>query len=218
MRRWAALLAGLALAGLLIGVLFLPGGILSGLGSYLAVADALRPVDVIHVLSGPDGNTAYALELYRQGYARYLFFSGGWCEGHQVFHGAWGRENAIAAGVPAERIGIDDSPTISTCQEAEALRRWIDSSPIPIRAVMVVSDPYHMRRAQWTFRQVLGEEVALVMAPVPFAQTAYRARWWTERNSAGAVGKEYVKMVYYLARYQYSRGWFKDWLASLNTD
>lgn len=217
MRRKTALLAGWVLTGFLI-VLFLPGGILSGLGDYLVVADELGPVDVIHVLSGPDSSTAHALRLYQQGYAADLFFSGGWCESHQVFHGAWGRQNAIAAGVPAEQIGIDDSPMISTYEEAEALKRWIDASPTPIRAVMVVSDPYHMRRAQWTFRQVLGKDVTLVMAPVPFGQTSDRERWWTDRASTITVGKEYVKMAYYLVRYKYSRGWFRDWLASLNTD
>ncbi len=216
MKKRAALSAGLALLGLLAAIFHETA--LTAVGSYLVTADRPQAVDVIHVLSGPDQNTAYAIQLYRQGYADYLFFSGGWCEGHQVFHGEWGRANALAAGVPAERIGIDDSPMISTYEEAEALKRWIDGAGIPVQAVMVVSDPYHMRRARWTFRQVLGEEVRLVMAPVAFEQSGYRRRWWTDRASAVAVGKEYGKLVFYLVRYKYSRGWFREWLASLNKD
>ena len=79
---------------------------------------------------------------------------------------------------------------------------------------IVVSDPFHMRRARWTYKRVLGDNIEVQMAPVPFEMTSYRRRWWTDQASRIYVQDEYKKVVYYILRYQISRGKFRDWLAS----
>jgi len=216
MKVLAYLALGLLCAGALVYLFREP--ILSAVGAYLVVEDRLRPVDVIHVIAGDDYRTEYAIQLYQQGYADYLFFTGGWCKTHGYYHGEWGRQLAVSRGIPEERVGFDDSAVVSTYQEAEGLKRWIDGAERPIRSVMVVSDPHHMRRARWTFRQVLGKEITLVMAPVPFGQAPYQRRWWTDGPSRKMVKDEYIKLVYSFVRYRLSRGALKDWLASLDTE
>lgn len=187
-------------------------------GDYLVVRGKLQPSDVIQVIAGGDYRTDYAIQLYQQGYGRQLFFTGGWCRSHNLYHGQHGRELAMEQGVPEEAIAIDETQVTSTYAEAVRLREFIAQSPTPIRSVIVVSDPYHMRRVRWTYRHVLGDEIRVQMAPVPFEQTPYQRRWWADTASQQYVRNEYVKLAYYLARYQLSWGPVREWLASLDVN
>ena len=212
-------ITGVVVILILSATLFLiHGAILSAVGDFLVVQDKLQPADVIHVIAGPDEQTDYAIQLYREGYGKRIFFTGGWCPFHKLWHGQHGRERALQSGIPSKAIAIDDSPVTSTYAEVMRLREFIDHSEALIQSVIGVSDPYHMRRACWTYRQVLGDKVALCMAPVPFELSPYKRRWWTDMGSRRMVKDEYMKIVYYYARYRFSRGWLKDWLASLDRD
>jgi uncharacterized SAM-binding protein YcdF (DUF218 family) len=206
---------GLVAAG---GVILFHERILLAVGDYLVVQDDLQPAGVIHVIAGEDYRTEHAIYLYQQGYAQTLFFTGGWCEYHHYYHGQHGKEVALAAGVSEQAIAFDDSTVTSTYAEAERLKAWVDQRPNPIRSLIVVSDPFHMRRAQWTYRQVFGNEVEILMAPVPAEQTPYQPRWWEDQRSKRYVRDEYQKMIYYIARYQLSWGKFNEWLVSLDDE
>ena len=209
-----------------IGLLILSGIILLvfherwliSLGSFLIVQDNLHSADVIHVIAGEDYRTDYALQLYKQGYAQTLFFTGGWCETHQYHHGKHAEERSLAQGIPSNAIAFDDSSVTSTYMEANYLKEWIAHSPTPIHSVIVVSDPFHMRRVRWTYKKVLGKSIGVQMAPVPFNWTPYRRRWWTDKISREYVRDEYGKLVYYILRYQISTGKFRDWLASMDRE
>jgi uncharacterized SAM-binding protein YcdF (DUF218 family) len=192
--------------------------ILMAIGDFLVVQSELHPADVIHVISGPDDRTDYAIQLYQQGYARQIFFTGTWCQRHQVNHAEHGKERAIERGVPTQAIAIDRSPVTSTYSETVKLKEFIAESQTPIHSVIVVSDPHHMRRARWTYRRVLGDQVSVQMAPVPFDVSRHQRRWWTDAASQRFVKNEYLKMAYYYARYQFGLGPLGEWLASLDRD
>ncbi len=188
------------------------------IGNFLIVEDTLRPADVIHVIAGDDYRTDYAIQLYKQGLGRTIFYTGGWCVYHNYDHGIHAEERSVAQGVPTSAIAYDDSKVTSTYMEAERLKDWIDRSPTPIRSVLVVSDPFHMRRAQWTYRKVLGNDIQVLMAPVPFEMTPYTRAWWTDPASGIYVRDEYEKLIYYVLRYQFSAGKFREWLVELDTE
>jgi len=192
--------------------------ILLAMGDFLIVQDDLRPADVIHVIAGSDYRTDYAIQLYKQGYGKQIFFTGGWCTLHDYYHGQHGQAYALEQGVPAEAIAFDDSEVMSTYAEVVRLKEFIAHSQTPIRSIMVVSDPYHMRRARLIYRWVLGERVRVWMAPVPFDLTPFQRHWWADEASRQYVRNEYLKIVYYYARYQLSWGPVRDWLASLDRD
>lgn len=191
---------------------------LSLIGNYLIVVDDRKPADVIHVIAGDDYRTDYAIQLYKAGDAPILFFTGGWCTMHQSDHGQHAKELSVAAGVPAEAIATDDASVMSTYAEAQRLKDWMDRSPRPIRSVIVVGDPFQMRRASWIYRWVLGDQVRVQMAPVPFAQTSYQRLWWKDHASQLYVRDEYEKLAYNLLRYRLSSGRFQEWLASFDTE
>jgi uncharacterized SAM-binding protein YcdF (DUF218 family) len=190
--------------------------ILLAIGDFLVVQDELHPADVIHVIAGPDHRTDYAIQLYKQGYGKEIFFTGGWCSIHMLYHGEQGRRRAIDQGVPPEAIAIDDSDVTSTYSEAVRLKEFVAASLLPIHWVIVVSDPHHMRRVRWTYQRVFGNSVSVQMAPVPFEQSPYQRHWWTDEASRRNVGEEYLKIVYYYARYQLTWGPMREWLASLD--
>jgi uncharacterized SAM-binding protein YcdF (DUF218 family) len=192
--------------------------ILLAIGNFLIVQDRLQPADVIHVISGLDHRTHYAIQLYKQGYGTYLFFTGGWCAEIQGVHADRSTQQSIEQGIPADAIGADAYQVTSTYQEAQRLKLWIDQSHTPIHSVIIVSDPHHMRRARWAYQQVLGKNVKLIMAPVPFEQTPYQQRWWKDAASRSMVRDEYVKTIYYYARYKFSWGPLKEWLAAFDTE
>jgi uncharacterized SAM-binding protein YcdF (DUF218 family) len=188
------------------------------IADFLIVEDTLYPADVIHVIAGDDYRTSYAIQVYEQGLGKTLFFTGGWCKTHQYNHGMHAKEIAIGQGVPPEAIAFDDSEVTSTYMEAEKLKEWIERNPYPIRSIIITSDPFHMRRVRWAYRKVFGDRIQLQMAPVPFDRTPYQHTWWKDQESRQNVREEYSKLTYYLFRYQYSWGVFKDWLASLDTE
>ena len=187
--------------------------ILLSVGDYLVIQDELKPADVIHVIAGPDDRTDYAIQLYKLGYAKQIFFTGGWCTFHGYYHGQHGAERAEAQGIEPESIAFDESRVTSTYDEAVLLKEFIARSPTTVRSVIVVSDPYHMRRARWTYHKVLGAAIDVQMAPVPFDATPYHRRWWMEETSRQYVRQEYLKLIYYFPRYQLRFGPLSDWLA-----
>jgi len=209
--------AAVGAGALFIGALLvLRERILVFAGDYLVINDSLEPADVIHVIAGPDYRTDYAIHLYLHGYGRMIFFTGGWCRYHKLYHGQHGTDRARAQGIPLEAIAVDESHVTSTYSEAIRFKEFAVHCQAPIHSVIVVSDPQHMRRARWAYRQVLGPEIRIQMAPVPFESSPYKRRWWTDAQSRAMVGSEYAKILYYYARYQFSWGPVTEWLASLD--
>ena len=81
--------------------------------------------------------------------------------------------NAVSCGrlskvFQPQSIGSDGSEVTSTYAETVRLRDFIDLSATPVRSVIVVSDPYHMRRARWTDEKVLGDRHRCTNGACPF--------------------------------------------------
>jgi uncharacterized SAM-binding protein YcdF (DUF218 family) len=190
--------------------------ILLAMGDFLVVRDTLKPADVIHVIAGEDHRTDYAIQLFRQGFGRTLYFTGGWCPFHNQNHGDRAKIRTLQQGVPLEVVAIDDFPVKSTYEEVLRLKKFMKQSQVSLCSVIVVSDSFHSRRARWTYRKILGEEVRVQMAPVSFELSPYKRDWWTDRASRQFLKEEYLKIIYYHLRYQLSWGSVKEWLASLD--
>ena len=216
-RRRYTMIAGITLVVVAGAFLFsCRESLLQAAGDYLVIQDNLHAADVIAVVSGPDDRTDYAIDLYQRGLGARLFFTGGWCDTIQGLHGERGKARALAQGVPEAAIAVDDTEVTSTYAEAVRLNAYIDALPTWVQSVIIVSDPYHMRRARWTYQRVLPQETNVQMAPVPFGLSPYQRQWWRDAASTQFVKDEYLKMVYYLARYQFSTGQIQEWLASLD--
>lgn len=186
------------------------------IGDYLVISDPLKPADIIHVIAGEDHRTIYGIKLYRDGYAKRLFFTGGWCEFHLEYHGAKAKRMAMQRGVPERAIVTDETTIASTYAEAVRLKFFIQNQPDHIASIIVVSDPHHMRRVRWTYRNVFGDHMKIQLAPVPFHLSPYWRQWWLQQETFLFVFHEYIKIPFYYMRYHLSSGRLQEWLAQLD--
>jgi uncharacterized SAM-binding protein YcdF (DUF218 family) len=116
-------------------------------------------------------------------------------------HDCGGRVARLARmGVGADRIEILPLSAPGTYGEALACRTF--AMQTHLRALLVVTSPYHTRRALATFNDVLddaGVQVGIQAASA--TSPADPARWWRAPYDRWYVAYEWLAMIYYATRY-----------------
>jgi uncharacterized SAM-binding protein YcdF (DUF218 family) len=97
-------------------------------------------------------------------------------------------------GVPPSATTLLRRRTFSTESEARTIARWACTAHV--RRLVVVTSPYHTRRARLILRQALGPGIELAMRPSR-AGAFSPARWWRVRRDAKFVLTEYQKLLHY---------------------
>lgn len=177
----------------------------------LVVSAELRRADALVVLSGSAAyieRTHRAAELFREGRAPVILLTddgqrGGWSQAEQ--RNPSFNERAAAElerqGVGRERIETLPGVVTGTHEEALRLREYAASRGL--RSLLLVTSPYHSRRAWWTLRRVFqgsGIEIGLDV-PARAEQTPPPALWWLYGRGWRQVPGEYLKLAYYWANY-----------------
>ena len=162
---------------------------------WLVVADPPGWADAAIVLAGdPDyERTNTAVRLFFDGQVGLLILTGG--EPGPGDSATSLRDVALRAGVPAERIRLEQVSR-STYGSMVAIQQMLGRERI--RSVVVVTSPYHQRRAFWTARRTLrGVEVRSRPAdPAGWKPDG----WWKTPWSRRIVLGEYAKLAYYILR------------------
>lgn len=162
---------------------------------WLIVVDPPRWADAAVVLAGdPDyERTKTAVRLLLEGLVGLLILTGG--EPGPGDSATSLRDVALRAGVPAEKIRMEQVSR-STRGSMEAIRPILEQERI--RSVVVVTSPYHQRRASWTARKTLrGVEVL----SRPAEPAGWRPEgWWKTRWGRRIVLGEYARLAYYVVR------------------
>ena len=168
---------------------------------WLGAGDRPQKADSILLLGGSFSLPFQAAELYRQGLARKIYVSAPAREDqHRLLDEAgiaFPREEDVVRqvllkrGVPASAIEYLGKDLISTAAEAEAARAlFAKGSP----RLLVVTSPYHLRRARMIFADALPAAdirmIATSYDPLPQA-------WWKNQNAARNVLLEVVKIAFY---------------------
>jgi uncharacterized SAM-binding protein YcdF (DUF218 family) len=115
---------------------------------------------------------------------------------HDCAHRA---ERLIADGVVGSRIRSVRLTQGGTYGEAVATRAFVTAHHLT--SVLVVTSPYHTRRALATFRTVLGPRIAIGIAPATATSPARPAWWWMSGYDRAYVGYEWAATVYYRFRH-----------------
>jgi uncharacterized SAM-binding protein YcdF (DUF218 family) len=112
----------------------------------------------------------------------------------------------VRRGIPPGRVHVVQVRVDGTYGEATACRDFVVQSGV--RRLLVVTSPYHTRRALATFRSVFaGTNVAVGV--VPAAQSpAQPDRWWAARYDRWYVRYEWVATLYYIGRHGISPALF----------
>lgn len=192
--------------GLFLLVVFIAAaiGTAAGLGyaaDWLSAGDRPQQAEAILVLGGSYSRPFQAADLYRQGLARRIYVSVPAREDHHRLLDEAGiafpreetvvREVLLKKGVPAGAIEYLGKDLISTAAEAQAARAlFAKGAP----RLLVVTSPYHLRRARMTFADALPAAdirmIATSYDPLPQA-------WWKDQTAARHVLLELAKISFY---------------------
>ncbi len=145
--------------------------------NYHHVGHTLTKADCIFVLGSMDTRVAeYAADLYLEGYAPFILFSGGFGNfttgvfkkpEAEIFAGI-----AIAKGVPADAILIENKSS-NTQQNIEFSRALLSERGLEPNTFILVQKPYMERRTFATFKNFWPEkEFVVTSPPVPFDECA----------------------------------------------
>jgi uncharacterized SAM-binding protein YcdF (DUF218 family) len=179
--------------GLVVVAVVVVGGIV-GIGYFLSPQDQLRHADLIVAISGGETpeRTREAVLLYREGYAPRLLFSGAAADRSGPSNAAAMRSDAISQGVPANAILIEEDSTTTTENAADAAP-IIHS--INAHTIILVTSPYHQRRASLSFHEILGPSVTIINHSA--ADSVWRkSTWWRQPATIELTFSELQKTLY----------------------
>ncbi len=167
----------------------------------LNVEEDLHPVEVIVVLAGglkPDGSPSigtrervnYGVFLFKKGLGDYLIFSGGakvndQLEAEQMYR------LALNEGVSPE-AGIKEAQSSSTYENAIYTKKILSQYNIEGKIILVTS-PYHMRRALACFKK---QGIKALPAPVRKSEI-YTYGFYQSFRNLRLLMHEFLALVYY---------------------
>lgn len=203
-RRFGVLVALLLL---LAGVAFLGRGrLLAALGGFLVVRDPPARADAVLVLSGEPAERVWeAADLLREGFAPRIVLTTPVALPARAGLERLGirlpaepdlaRQVALGLGVGPEAVLQVPATVESTEAEALAARAWFRAHGW--QRVIVVTSPYHTRRARRLFREVFGA-AGIEALVVPSRHGRFRAEdWWRDRSNVRDLIVEYQKLLFY---------------------
>lgn len=169
------------------------------LHDFLDVGKSPRPADCIFVLSGRQERKAYGVKMWRFGYAPQLILSVGrfeWRKFRELNLESDGGLESCVAGIQPQRrhffVRLDRQGAscvavragrLGTRSEALALAQYLKD--LPVRSLLIVSSPVHLRRAALAFRRIFrrsGVRLTFVATPerLPLESGEARALVWSE--------------------------------------
>ena len=163
-------------------------------GRFIYKKDELKPADVIVVLAGEDNERVeYGAYLFRQKWARKnrIIMAGG----PAVWIYSWAslmKEHAEYIGIQSKDILLEDQSR-TTAEDAkytkEILRKY------GYRSIILVTSPYHSKRAFAIFQKVMGKDIYIISAPVENSWFKFE-EWWKRRRDRSIVLNEYSKFLW----------------------
>lgn len=150
----------------------------------LVVSVPMSHADAIVVLGGePLARPLEAARLYKEGVATRVFVTGAGDAGEC-------KRVLMGAGVPAKAITLENKST-TTYSNATLLKPFLEEAKV--RSALIVTSPFHTRRALATFRKVIPS--------ITFGVTDASIGWWSRPQGRGDlnrfVGLEFLKTAEY---------------------
>jgi len=164
-----------------------------GIGYYLSPQQAPQKADAIVVVSGGQttSRAAKGIELFREGYAPNIIFSGAAIDDGPSNAYAM-REQALDAGISKDNIFIDEISQ-NTYENAVNSKKILDSQKA--KKIILVTSPYHQRRANQTFRSVLGPDYEVIGVSA-FDDRWSKSQWWRRGFPLFITFSELWKLAY----------------------
>lgn len=189
---------------LVVGAVAVVGVGIMLIGTYLSPDDLSRcgerpssearcqKADAIVAVSG--GKTqvraAEAIQLFKDGWADVLIFSGAAQDTSGPSNAQVMRQQALEAGVPSSQIVTEDLSR-TTHQNAAETDKLVQK--YHISRLIVVTSPYHQRRAGLEFQKIFDGRVQVINHPAS-GDPDWPALWWMTPSGWWLAGGELVKI------------------------
>lgn len=197
MLRLLGLFVVLAIAGIWSLGSFLSPNDLAKCDRLPSLEAPCQKADAIVAVSG--GNTAdrarEAIELYKLGWADTLIFSGAAADTSGPSNAEAMRTQAVAAGISSRDILVE---TFSQTTKENATRTSNVLEQRGISDVILVTSPYHQRRAGLEFNAAVGNDVEIRNHPTTY-DPDWTSWWWTTSRGWWLAGGEIVKILAFYA-------------------
>lgn len=184
----------LALA-IILALLFIGHGyILDKMGRYLYYADVMKPADVIVILAGEETERVeYGVMLFKDGWARKdkIIVAGGPVVWKYTLASLM-QEHALSLGAPKDTIILEDQSK-TTEEDARFTKQILDEHKY--NSCILVTSPYHSRRAYTIFNKIMGKEITIISAPCNKSWFHFD-EWWKRRKDRAMVLNEYSKFLW----------------------
>jgi uncharacterized SAM-binding protein YcdF (DUF218 family) len=157
--------------------------------------------DAIVVISGDEQMARFGegVNLYKQGFGRYLVFSGAAFD-NGTSNADVMRELAIERGVPQSAI-LEEPQGEDTWGNAVYTRQVLEEHGL--QSAILVTSPYHLRRAKATFDAAYtGSGIQLIVHAAPDSQWR-KLSWWQQSDTRRLTFTELQKLAYIVATGQY---------------
>lgn len=179
--------------------------VVSGLSIYLA-PDGLstceatptnksdcQKVGAIVAISGGDtaARTKQAIELYQNGWADKLVFSGAALDKTGPSNAEAMKRQALTAGVSESAILTEETSENTQQNAAMSLSVFEENQ---INSVILVTSAYHQRRAGLEFGRTVGSSVRIVNHPVA-EDKQWSQFWWTTPSGWWLALSEFFKII-----------------------
>jgi uncharacterized SAM-binding protein YcdF (DUF218 family) len=159
-----------------------------------------QQADAIVAISGGKTSVraAEAIRLYKDGWASTIIFSGAAADTTGPSNADVMRRQAIEAGVPSEDIRVE-SASQTTKQNAERTKQVLmQVAGGGAKRIILVTSPYHQRRASLEFRMLAGDGIAIINRPAQ-KDPDWPAVWWLTPRGWWLAGGEIVKIIAFYA-------------------
>jgi uncharacterized SAM-binding protein YcdF (DUF218 family)/glycosyltransferase involved in cell wall biosynthesis len=175
-------------------------------GDQLAVSHEPQKVDAIVVLSG-DGEINYinqsyqrrtldAIKYFKNGYASQIIISSG---RDQTFSEVEIIKSLLVKrGVPEDVIFLINEYPKSTFENISLINDKLNKNNI--KSIILITSPYHSRRALWIFRKTFPE--LIVLAPKVIDTPSKEIEWSTSVDQLRVIVYEYVSIIYNYSKNQ----------------
>ena len=181
--------------GIVAGLLFLTHGpILTKAGEMIVKKDEMKPADAIVILAGEETERVeYGVKLFKDGWARkdVIVMAGGPLVWKYTWAGLM-KDHAESLDVPARKILLEDKSR-TTEEDAYYTKEILQKNRIA--SIILVTSPYHSRRASIIFGKVMGKDIRIINAP---AENSWFTvdEWWKRRRDRATVLNEFSKYLW----------------------
>lgn len=180
-------LAFVVILGVLVAVAYV------GIGYYLSPQDEPQKAEAIVVVSGGQttSRAQKGIDLYRQGYADKLVFSGAALDDGPS-NALEMKKQALSQGVPVGNIYLDEISQ-NTYENAVNSKKILGLNNF--KKIILVTSPYHQRRANQTFESVLGPGYEVIGVSA-FDDRWSKSQWWRRGFPLFITISELWKLAY----------------------